>query len=127
MIQRFMRAYTYEDMPWREAQAAGLLWAPLRKPHENVDDPHWQVRGTFAEVVHPELGRALPYPASRWLSTETRWQPGARAPQLGEHTEAVLDAAPAGRKPPSCPRSRARGSRGSPRMARPFLAGRADL
>ena len=32
VIQRFVRAYTYERVPWREAQEAGLLWAPLRKP-----------------------------------------------------------------------------------------------
>jgi crotonobetainyl-CoA:carnitine CoA-transferase CaiB-like acyl-CoA transferase len=106
IVQRFIRAYTYEDLPWREAQAAGLLWAPLRKPHENVEDAHWQARGTFAQVEHPELGRALPYPASRWLSTETRWHAGSRAPLLGEHTEAVL-AAPVPRAPtvPARPRS----------------------
>ncbi|MCO6417144.1 CoA transferase [Siccirubricoccus sp. KC 17139] len=85
VIQRFMRAHTYMDLPWREAQAAGLLWAPLRKPHENVADAHWQARGTFAEVAHPEHGRSFSYPVSRWLSTETRWLPGSRAPRLGEH------------------------------------------
>ena len=31
-------------MPWREAQDAGLLWAPLRKPHENALDEHWLTR-----------------------------------------------------------------------------------
>jgi crotonobetainyl-CoA:carnitine CoA-transferase CaiB-like acyl-CoA transferase len=85
IIQRFIRAHTYENLPWREAQAAGLLWAPLRKPHENVADTHWQARGTFAEVAHPEHGRSFTYPVSRWLSTETRWQVGARAPLIGEH------------------------------------------
>ena len=29
VVQRFVRAWTYRDMPWREAQDAGLLWAPL--------------------------------------------------------------------------------------------------
>jgi len=29
VVQRFIRAWTYADMPWREAQDAGLLWAPL--------------------------------------------------------------------------------------------------
>ena len=41
VVQRFVRAWTYNDMPWREAQDAGLLWAPLRKPHENALDEHW--------------------------------------------------------------------------------------
>ncbi len=92
IVQRFIRAHTYEGLPWREAQDAGLLWAPLRKPHENVADAHWQKRGTFAEVPHPELGRSLPYPISRWLSTETQWHAGTAAPMLGADN-ALLGAA----------------------------------
>lgn len=84
VVQRFIRSHTYENMPWREAQAVGLLWAPLRKPHENAADPHWRARGTFAEIEHPEHDRAFTYPVSRWLSTETRWQHGRRAPLIGE-------------------------------------------
>lgn len=83
IVQRFIRSFRYEDMPWRDAQAAGLLWSPLRKPHENVLDDHWRLRGTFAEIEHPELGRAFHYPVSRWLSTETSWKAGRRAPLLG--------------------------------------------
>jgi crotonobetainyl-CoA:carnitine CoA-transferase CaiB-like acyl-CoA transferase len=90
VVQRFMRAWTYADLPWREAQDAGLLWAPLRKPHENALDPHWQKRKSFAEIEHPELGRKFVYPTSKWLSTATSWQVGRRAPLLGEDTEAVL-------------------------------------
>ena len=29
--------------------------SPLRKPHENILDPHWLKRGSFEEVEHPEL------------------------------------------------------------------------
>ena len=82
--QRFVRAHTYADLPWQEAQHAGLLWAPLRKPHENAIDPHWLARGSFADIDHPELGRAVRYPVSKWLSTATSWQPGRRAPRLAE-------------------------------------------
>ena len=67
VVQRFVRAWTYDDMPWREAQDAGLLWAPLRKPHENALDEHWLTRKTFADVEHPELGRSFRYPTSKWL------------------------------------------------------------
>ncbi len=90
VVQRFVRAWTYMDMPWREAQDAGLLWAPLRKPHENALDEHWLARKTFADVEHPELGRSFRYPTSKWLATKTSWQVGRRAPLLGEDTEAVL-------------------------------------
>ncbi|HJY50763.1 MAG TPA: CoA transferase [Stellaceae bacterium] len=90
VVQRFVRAWTYKDMPWRDAQDAGLLWAPLRKPHENALDEHWLARKTFADVEHPELGRSFRYPTSKWLATKTSWQVGRRAPLLGEDTAAVL-------------------------------------
>src|ERR1700757_2868761 len=90
IVQRFPRAWTYADMPWREAQDAGLLWAPLRKPHENALDEHWLTRKTFANVDHPEHGRRFRYPTSKWLSNKTSWQVGRRAPLLGEDTEAVF-------------------------------------
>ena len=90
VIQRFIRAFTYDKMPWSEAQAAGLLWAPLRKPHESVADEHWLKRGAISEIFHPEAGRSFPYPTSKWLSSETRWQPGRRAPLIGEDTGEVL-------------------------------------
>jgi crotonobetainyl-CoA:carnitine CoA-transferase CaiB-like acyl-CoA transferase len=93
VVQRFIRAWTYKDMPWREAQDAGLLWAPLRKPHENALDEHWLKRKSFASIEHPELGRSFCYPTSKWLSTATSWQVGHRAPLLGEDTVAVLGAA----------------------------------
>lgn len=90
IVQRFIRAFRYDSMPWREAQAAGLLWSPLRKPHENALDGHWQKRGTFAEIDHSEFGRSFSYPVSRWLSTETVWKAGRRAPLLGEDTDIIL-------------------------------------
>ena len=56
-MQRLFAKFTFKDAPWREAQDAGILVAPLRRPEENVDDAHWRARRTFAEVEHPELGR----------------------------------------------------------------------
>src|SRR5271170_2998874 len=90
VVQRFVRAWAYKDMPWLEAQNAGLLWAPLRKPHENALDEHWLTRKTFADVEHPEFGRSFRYPTSKWLATKTSWQVGRRAPLLGEDTTPVL-------------------------------------
>ncbi|MES2975416.1 MAG: CoA transferase [Pseudomonadota bacterium] len=94
VIQRFVGAYTYANLPWNDAQDAGLLWAPLRKPHENALDAHWLARKTFADIEHPDLGRSFRYPVSKWLSTATDWQPGRRAPLLGEDTEQVLSSIP---------------------------------
>ena len=106
VIGRMVRAYRYQDLPWREAQDAGLIWAPLRKPHENAMDGHWLMRRTYADVEHPELGRSFRYPTSKWLSTETSWQVGRRAPLLGEHSATVLaELAKAGPKAATVPPS----------------------
>lgn len=88
-VQRFVRAFTYKNVPWREAQELGMLWAPLRKPHENAVDPHWLARRSVADVAHPELGRSFRYATSKWLSTATAWAVGRRAPLLNEDAEAV--------------------------------------
>src|SRR3989442_1332134 len=56
-VPRFLCAFPYANVPWREAQESGMLWAPLRKPHENAMDPHWLARQSCMDVEHPELGR----------------------------------------------------------------------
>ena len=95
VVGRFVRKYSYASMPWREAQEAGLICVPLRKPHENADDEHWRARRTFSEIEHPELGRSFTYVTSKWVS-DAPWQRGRRAPLIGEDTESVL-ARPAAR------------------------------
>ena len=70
---------------WKEGQERRLHWAPIRKPEENLQDPHWRDRTTFAEVEHTELGRSVSYVNAPWLSEECPWRAGPRAPRLGEH------------------------------------------
>ncbi|HEX3965103.1 MAG TPA: CoA transferase [Trebonia sp.] len=89
LVQRFVRKHSYNTLPWLEAQAAGVMCSPLRRPHENVADEHWRARGTFAEVDHPELGRSLTYAVKKWISTEADFVSGRRAPLIGEDTEQV--------------------------------------
>jgi crotonobetainyl-CoA:carnitine CoA-transferase CaiB-like acyl-CoA transferase len=109
VIQRFIGAHTYAHAPWPDAQAAGLLWAPVRKPHENAIDEHWLSRGSFADVEHEDLGQRFRYATSKWIGSSTGWQVGRRAPHLGEHSRAALDAArgaaPHARRPQRPPRS----------------------
>jgi crotonobetainyl-CoA:carnitine CoA-transferase CaiB-like acyl-CoA transferase len=88
-VQRFVRAFTYANVPWREAQEAGMLWAPLRKPHENATDPHWLARQSCTDVEHPELGRSFRYATSKWLATATSWSVGRRAPRLDEDAGSI--------------------------------------
>ena len=89
-VQRFVRSFTYANVPWREAQEAGMLWAPLRKPHENALDPHWLARQSCTDIEHPELGRSLRYATSKWLATATSWSVGRRAPLLHEDAQTVM-------------------------------------
>jgi len=90
-VQRLSRRFTYADLPWQEAQLAGLLWSPIRKPHENATDEHWLSRGTFADVPHPELDETFRYPVSKWISTRGSWRAGRRAPLLGEDDKLLRD------------------------------------
>ena len=89
--QRLIRKFRFEDVPWREAQDLGHLWAPLRKPHENALDPHWWERGSFARVEHPEHDAEFVYTSSKWVSSETTWKVGPRAPLVGEHNDEILE------------------------------------
>ncbi|WP_214104151.1 CaiB/BaiF CoA transferase family protein [Acrocarpospora catenulata] len=75
---------------WREGQRAGLPWAPIRRPEENLADDHWAQRGTFVEVDHPEHGRSFTYVGAKWVCDEVPWSTGTRPPLLGEHTQEVL-------------------------------------
>lgn len=90
LLQRFGQKLSYANVPWKQAQDEGQMWAPLRRPHENATDEHWLGRGTFADIAHPEHGRTVRYPVSRWMSTAPGWVIPRRAPLLGEDTAAVL-------------------------------------
>jgi crotonobetainyl-CoA:carnitine CoA-transferase CaiB-like acyl-CoA transferase len=90
MIDRLVAALPAEEV-FHRAQAKGLLWASVRYPEENMDDPHFQARGSFQPIHHPELGRDLNYPVS--VATDGRNRATAfhrGAPRLGEHTREVL-------------------------------------
>jgi crotonobetainyl-CoA:carnitine CoA-transferase CaiB-like acyl-CoA transferase len=93
MIDKLCAELTAEEI-YHRAQSKGLLWASVRYPEENLDDPHFKARGTFQPIAHPELGRSLQYPVS--VGTDgrdpiTSFHRGA--PKLGEHTREVLSRA----------------------------------
>lgn len=93
MIDRLAAAMTAEEL-FHRAQAKGLLWASVRRPEENLDDPHFQARGAFQPINHPEIGRDLYYPVS--VATDGRDRVTAferGAPRLGEHNREVLSRA----------------------------------
>jgi crotonobetainyl-CoA:carnitine CoA-transferase CaiB-like acyl-CoA transferase len=93
VIDRLVASMTAEEV-FHRAQAKGLLWASVRYPEENIDDPHFQARGTFQPINHPELGRDLNYPVSVATDGKDRATAFTRgAPRLGEHTREILSRA----------------------------------
>jgi crotonobetainyl-CoA:carnitine CoA-transferase CaiB-like acyl-CoA transferase len=118
MDKLILRTTFAEDL-WREMLDGGATWAPVRKPEENLDDEHWNDRGTFAEVEHPELGERFRYVGARWVSSAAGWSAGRRAPLLGEHGD-VVDAE-WGAEPPACPTVEPRtGQRRLSKHGKPF-------
>jgi crotonobetainyl-CoA:carnitine CoA-transferase CaiB-like acyl-CoA transferase len=87
MLQRLFAKFTFDSAPWPKAQDAGLLVAPLRRPEENLADPHWVKRDVFGSVEYPELGRSYTDVVAKWVSSETSWQIGRRAPMVNEDVE----------------------------------------
>jgi crotonobetainyl-CoA:carnitine CoA-transferase CaiB-like acyl-CoA transferase len=90
IVDRFIQAYPLDEDLWIEAQDEGLAWAPLKRPHEVLQDVHFASRETFASVHHPELDRDFTYIAGRWLAPGIPWQVGPRAPLLGEQSAEIL-------------------------------------
>lgn len=86
---RLVNRFIFSHELWREMLEAGLSWAPVRKPEENLDDEHWHARHTFFEVEHPELGETFTYVGARWVCNDVTWRRGPRAPKVGEHNEIV--------------------------------------
>lgn len=89
-FRTLINRFDYNHDIWREAQAEGLAWAPIRSPHENLADEHFAGRESFAEVEHPELGSTYIYVGAKWVAPGIPWRTGPRAPLLGEHTAEVL-------------------------------------
>ena len=88
-IAEYIAAHEAEEI-YHRAQAAGAAWSVIRDPDEVVDDEHWNARGFFVEVEHPEWGRTVTYPGAPYVFSETPWRHVRRAPLLGEHTREVL-------------------------------------
>lgn len=72
-----------------EAQRRGLGWAPVLGPREIVESEHLAARDYWVRVRHDDIGESFIYPGAPWKLSETPWAQRGRAPQLGEHNDAV--------------------------------------
>lgn len=89
VLSSFIASRDADDI-FHAAQKAGVVWSPIRLPHQNVDDPHIIERGGFTKVAHPEAGVTVTMAHAPWVSDHLGWRTGPRAPLLGEHTTTVL-------------------------------------
>ncbi len=89
VMKRFIQSYKFERDLWKEGQTYNMHWSPIRKPHENLTDPHWAARKTFTKVYHEDLDKTFAYNGAPWLAGKSQWRTGPRAPHLGEHNGEV--------------------------------------
>ena len=91
VINRFVNQFLYSRDIWRDAQESALVWAPERKPEENLHDAHWaELRETFIDIEHPELDKTFRYIGAKWMAPGIPWRRGPRAPLIGEHNKEIL-------------------------------------
>jgi crotonobetainyl-CoA:carnitine CoA-transferase CaiB-like acyl-CoA transferase len=89
VTERFIARIHGEEI-WAEAQENGVIWVTVRAPEDNLDDPHFRLRGAVGPVDHPELGRTFAYPTVPRAQGDLPWRSGPRAPFLGEHNAEII-------------------------------------
>jgi len=81
---------TRTNAQWMELlQAADCICAPVSSYGDLVEDPQLRANEYIVEVDHPTEGR-IPVVGAPWRFSETPAEIAAAAPELGQHTEEVL-------------------------------------
>jgi crotonobetainyl-CoA:carnitine CoA-transferase CaiB-like acyl-CoA transferase len=84
VLGRFVETLTVEEA-YRGGQALHTAWGAIRRPEENLDDPHWADRGFFVEQEVAGHGAPVRYPGAPYRFSATPVSVRRRAPLLGEH------------------------------------------
>jgi len=91
LVERLDAAFAQRTLAeWEnELRRHPLIWAPVRRMHEVIDDPQARAMGYFSKVTHPKLGEFESVgPPFRMSAHE---MPANRpAPELGADNAAVL-------------------------------------
>ncbi len=74
---------------YRRAQSLHLPWAIVRRPEENLDDPHWQDRDFWWEGELPGFDGLVRYPGAPYRFTKSPVRMRRRPPLLGDHNYEV--------------------------------------
>ena len=87
VVERFISGLTAEEA-YRGGQGLHLPWGIVRRPEENLDDPHWNDRGGVVELELAE-GRTARVPTAPYRFEGVSRELQRRAPLLGEHNHEI--------------------------------------
>jgi crotonobetainyl-CoA:carnitine CoA-transferase CaiB-like acyl-CoA transferase len=89
VIHAFVASLTADEV-YRCAQECHLPWGRVRRPEENLTDPHWHDRGYFVKADVPESVGQVYYPGPPYHFGGSPLEFRRRAPLLGEHNFEVF-------------------------------------
>ncbi len=88
VLGRFVQTRTAEEV-YRRGQALHLPWGLVRRPEQNLDDPHWDEREFFWTGEVPGHSEEVRYPGAPYKFAKSPVRMRRRPPLLGEHNHAV--------------------------------------
>lgn len=87
-IGQFVQSLPAEEV-YRRSQALHFAWGIVRRPEENLDDPHWEDRGFFWDGEVPGVDGTVRYPGAPYRFTRSPVRLRRRPPLVGEHNHEV--------------------------------------
>jgi crotonobetainyl-CoA:carnitine CoA-transferase CaiB-like acyl-CoA transferase len=88
LVEQWTSQYDHHTA-FHKLQAAGIAAAPVLSNKELYSDPHYDARGFFEEVTHPETGTHR-YPGLPWKLSKTPGRIRMPAPYFGQHNEYIF-------------------------------------
>ena len=77
-IGAFVQSRPAEEV-YRRSQSLHFAWGIVRRPEENLDDPHWEDRGFFWEGEVPGVDGTVRYPGAPYRFTQVTGSVAASA------------------------------------------------
>ena len=87
-IGAFVQQLTAEEA-YRHGQSLHLPWGLVRRPEQNLDDPHWEERGFWWTGEVPGHSEPVRYPGAPYRFVKSPVRMRRRPPLLGEHNHEV--------------------------------------
>ena len=89
VMVRFLATKTKKEL-MELAVERELIQGPLFNIEEIWESPHYQARGYWEEIYHPELEDTITYPGAPVKISDAPWRTTRRAPLIGEHNEEIF-------------------------------------